>query len=50
MNDITKKCVDCQNDFIITAGEQEFYSDKGLNMPKRCENCRKKRKAERLNN
>jgi CxxC-x17-CxxC domain-containing protein len=34
-------CQDCSKEFIFTAGEQEFFSTKGLkNEPKRCPNCR----------
>ncbi len=34
-------CRDCQKAFIFSAGEQEFFSVKGLaNEPKRCANCR----------
>ena len=41
-------CEDCGVEFIFTSGEQEFYAEKGLiNKPKRCPDCRKKR---RLNN
>ena len=41
-------CIDCDKDFIWTAGEQKFYSDKGLqNPPKRCRDC-KKDKNERI--
>src|SRR5690349_13407122 len=42
------KCVDCNEDFIWTAGEQVFFHDKGLkNPPKRCKPC-KQAKNERL--
>ena len=35
-------------EFTFTAGEQAFYKEKGLtNEPKRCKECRDKRKAER---
>ena len=35
--DITLKCKDCGNDFVFTAGEQEFYAEKGFqNQPQRC--------------
>ena len=35
-------CEDCGCEFVFTAGEQEFYAEKGLtNKPKRCQNCRK---------
>lgn len=35
-------CKECRNKFIFTAGEQEFYEQKGLNEPKKCKECRKK--------
>ena len=39
-------CVDCNTTLIFTAGEQEFYASKGLtNEPKRCKECRDKKKA-----
>ncbi len=46
--DKTLKCQDCGADFTFTAGEQEFYSQKGfVNEPKRCPNCRADKKAKR---
>ena len=34
-------CEDCGKEFTFTAGEQEFYAEKGLvNKPKRCPECR----------
>ena len=49
--DKTLTCVDCGNDFTFTAGEQAFYKEKGLtNEPKRCKECRDKKKAERNSN
>jgi CxxC-x17-CxxC domain-containing protein len=34
-------CRDCNKQFVFSAGEQEFFSAKGLvNEPKRCPNCR----------
>jgi len=34
-------CRDCNKGFVFSAGEQEFFSAKGLvNEPKRCPNCR----------
>jgi CxxC-x17-CxxC domain-containing protein len=42
--DRTLKCVDCGEDFIFTAGEQLFFSDKQFkNEPKRCKACKGKR-------
>jgi CxxC-x17-CxxC domain-containing protein len=41
-------CVDCGEEFLFTAGEQQFYRERGLtNEPTRCKNCREKRKAGR---
>ena len=38
-------CEECSQAFIFTAGEQEFFSSKGLqNLPRRCNVCRQKRK------
>ena len=45
--DRTLSCSDCQASFVFTAGEQKFYQEKGYSTPpKRCEDCRLKRKAE----
>src|ERR1700750_2235131 len=42
------QCLDCKNEFIFTAGEQEFYERKGFReVPKRCKPCRDMRKARR---
>jgi CxxC-x17-CxxC domain-containing protein len=44
--DKTLTCKDCGNEFVFTAGEQEFYAEKGfVNEPQRCKECRDKRKA-----
>ena len=41
-------CKDCGREFIWTAGEQEFYQQKGFeNQPTRCPVCRKARKQQR---
>lgn len=43
------QCRDCGGEFIFTAGEQEFYQQKGLlNEPARCPECRASRKAQRM--
>lgn len=48
MQDKTLKCADCGNDFVFTAGEQDFYAQKGFtNAPTRCPSCRAARKAAR---
>src|SRR6478609_839595 len=39
-------CRDCGTNFVFTAGEQEFYANKGLmNEPTRCTSCRSARRA-----
>ena len=41
MEDKTIVCKDCGCEFIFTAGEQEFYKEKGFeNDPVRCTECR----------
>jgi CxxC-x17-CxxC domain-containing protein len=43
------KCVDCGCDFTFTAGEQEFYQEKGFQTPLHCKECcmaRKNRQKE----
>lgn len=43
--DKTIKCIDCGEEFTFTAGEQQFYQEKGFtNEPKRCKACRDKKK------
>ena len=44
--DKTLTCRDCGTQFVFTAGEQEFYAQKGFtNEPTRCPSCRQQRKA-----
>ncbi len=46
--DKTLTCKDCGAEFVFTAGEQEFYAEKGfVNEPQRCKACRDARKASR---
>jgi len=34
-------CMNCGKEFVWTAGEQEFYAERGFaNEPKRCKECR----------
>ena len=41
-------CADCGEQFTFTAGEQEFYAQKGFTEPpKRCPACRAARKSQR---
>jgi CxxC-x17-CxxC domain-containing protein len=44
--DKTLICKECGEEFIFTAGEQEFYAEKGFqNEPARCKPCRDARKS-----
>ncbi len=46
--DRTLTCVECSAEFVFSAGEQEFYAEKGLTSePKRCKACRQARKQKR---
>ena len=47
MQDKTLTCSDCGQEFTFTAGEQEFYAQKGFSEPTRCPGCRAARKAAR---
>ena len=40
-------CRDCGKTFVFTAGEQAFFSEKGLSDPIRCPDCRRLRKQQR---
>ena len=43
--DKTLVCKECGEEFVFTAGEQEFYAEKGfVNEPQRCKSCRDARK------
>ena len=47
-NDQQLTCADCNRDFTWTAGEQEFFHEKGFtNPPKRCRECRQAKKDQR---
>ena len=46
--DKTLVCKECGKEFTFTAGEQEFYAEKGFeNEPARCRDCRDKRRRSR---
>lgn len=49
MTDETLVCKDCGKEFVFTAGEQEFYKEKGFtNKPTRCKDCRIAKKNEKF--
>ena len=44
--DKTLTCVDCGQAFVFTAGEQEFFAQKGFqNEPKRCKGCKSAKRS-----
>ena len=46
--DKTLQCRDCGASFVFSAGEQEFYQQRGLeHEPARCPGCRTARRQER---
>lgn len=45
--DVTIRCVDCEDEFVFTAGEQAYYAERGLRPPKRCKPCRDYKRQER---
>ena len=47
MEDKTIECADCGKPFTFSAGEQQFYQERGMSEPKRCKPCREARKAQR---
>lgn len=45
--DKTLVCRDCGAEFVFTAGEQEFFAERGFeNEPQRCGNCRRARRTD----
>jgi len=44
--DRTLTCADCSQEFVFTASEQQFYSDRGFSDPRRCRSCRAARKTQ----
>ena len=40
-------CADCSGPFTFSVGEQTFFAQNSLKPPKRCPDCRKKRKADK---
>jgi len=46
VQDRVLKCIDCGTEFVFTAGEQQFYHEKGFqNEPRRCRSCKAKRQS-----
>ncbi|MFC1871063.1 zinc-ribbon domain containing protein [Chloroflexota bacterium] len=43
-HDKTLTCIDCDKTFIFSENEQRYFASKGLLEPKRCPDCRKRRR------
>jgi hypothetical protein len=43
--DLQPICVDCDQQYTFSIGEQQYFLSKGLAPPKRCPRCRQIRKA-----
>lgn len=50
MSDRNLTCRDCGQEFAFTAGEQDFYTQRGFSDPQRCPSCRAARKQQRNQN
>ena len=48
MAKLTETCKDCGESFQISDSEQSFYKEKGFFLPKRCSDCRRKKKEKQL--
>ena len=44
--DKTLVCVNCNDEFIFSAGKQEFFAEKEFTAPKRCDKCIRERKQQ----
>src|SRR6202789_1186422 len=38
--DLLLQCSDCGQEFVFTAGEQQFFQERGYSSPRRCKPCR----------
>ena len=41
MRDKIIACAQCENEFVFTKAEQEYYQKMGFDEPKRCADCRR---------
>ncbi len=47
---VNKTCIQCGKEFELTDDEISFYNSKGLELPKRCKDCRKANKKKKFAN
>ena len=43
--DRTLTCAECNSEFVFSADDQEFHSERGYQDPKRCPSCRQAKRA-----
>ena len=41
MRDKIIECAQCENEFVFTKSEQEYYHKMGFDEPRRCTDCRR---------
>ena len=46
MTDLQLTCIQCNEPFTFTEGEQQFFLSKGFQQPKRCLKCRRLKKSQ----
>lgn len=44
MPEMKAVCKDCNEPFVISEGEQAWYTERGWELPKRCKDCRREAK------
>ena len=44
-SDLLLMCSDCGQEFVFTAGEQQFFQERGYSSPRRCKPCRQAKQA-----
>ncbi len=45
IEDTLLRCVECGLTFVFSTGERAFFISKSLSIPKRCPDCRRRRRA-----
>jgi hypothetical protein len=46
-SDLLLTCSDCGQEFVFTAGEQQFFQERGYSSPRRCKPCRQAKQGRR---
>ena len=43
--DTLHTCAECLNEYTVTAGEHQWFAERGWTSPKRCRQCRQARRS-----